>query len=100
MLFKDYYTITLVAVALRSAWYGNGGNFTDNKGNNHSFNFNISWSLLHFKGYVDSILHNDVELRLHTFKKDKQGGPIFQHTNGQDSYLKQTLKELLSSTTW
>lgn len=37
----------------------------------------MSWNSLHLKQYVDPVLHNDVELRLHAFKNKEQGGPLY-----------------------
>ena len=74
--FENFRSISITEVAKSSAWYSRYGSFKDSFGTTHTFGRDMSWSLLHFKEHVDSVLHNDVELRLQGFKKEVQGGPL------------------------
>lgn len=76
-LLNNFCNLSIEQVALSSSWYSKFGSFTDSAGDTQSFGRDLSWSLLHFKEHVDPVLHNDIELRLQSFKKEEQGGPLY-----------------------
>ena len=77
ILLKDICTISMKKVIKSSAWYSAFGYFKDSNGVIQIFCRDMSWILLHFIEHVDSVLHNDVELRLQGFKKEEQGDPLY-----------------------
>ena len=73
-LLKNFRSISITDVALSSSWYSKFDSFSDSYGTTQTFGRDMSWSLLYFREHVDPVLHNDVELRLQSFKKEEQGG--------------------------
>ena len=76
-LLKNFRNFPPAAILASLAWYGAFGNFKYDKRNEQTFGRDMSWTILHFKQHIDPVLHNDVELRLHTFETNKQGRPLY-----------------------
>ena len=77
-LLKNFSTNSIPDVAKSSTWYNAFGNFEDSNRDDQTFGRDMSWSLLHCKEHIDSVLCNDVEYQLHAFKKEEQGGdPLY-----------------------
>ena len=70
-LLKNFRSISITDVTRSSAWYSKYDSFKDSSETTHTFGRDMSWSLLHFKEHVDSVLHNDVKLRLQSSKKEE-----------------------------
>ena len=70
-LLNNFCNLSIKQIALSSSSYSAFGCFKDSAGAIQNFGRDLSWSLLHFKEHVDPVLHNDIELRLQSFKKEE-----------------------------